>query len=106
MVVLLRGRLYLYTLAIWLLALARFLVWFLMTGSLAMGACWYGRPAVLTQWLAAGPPAWPRPDRSPVVVALEAARGVAAMESWMRDGCPPPADRQGRHSTGHPDATD
>jgi len=101
----LRARLYLYTLATWLVGAARLLAWCLMTCSLASGTYWYTRPAVLTQWLAAGPPAWPRPDRRPVVVALEAARGVAAMESWMQAGCPPLMDRPGRHRAGQPDTT-
>ncbi|MGX5653181.1 hypothetical protein ACWKWC_00205 [Geodermatophilus nigrescens] len=102
----LRSRLYLAALAVWLLAAARLLLWCLMTGCLAMGTAWTGRPAVLTEWLAAGPPAWRGPDRRQVLIALEAARGVAAMESWLRAGCPPPADRPGRHRTGQPDATD
>jgi hypothetical protein len=85
-------KLYLYTLATWLLGAARLVAWCLMTGSLAMGAYWYARPAVLTAWLAAGAPAWPRPDRQPLMVMLEAARGVAAMECWMHVGCPPSSD--------------
>lgn len=100
----LRARLYLYTAAIWVLTAARFLAWLLMTGSLVMGASWYGRPGVAIQWLAAGPPARPGPDRKPIVVALEAARGVAAMECWIQDGCPPPAYPRGRHGNARPDA--
>ncbi len=106
MVFRLRARLYLYTLATWLLGAARLLAWCLMTGSLAMGTFWYARPAVLTTWLAAGPPAWPGPDHRPIMVTLEAARGVAAMECWMHLGCPPLADRPGRQRAGQPDASD
>ena len=103
---LLRTRLYLYTLALWLLRAAHFLLWCLMTGSLAMGTAWTGRPAVLTDWLAAGPPTWRRPGRQHVMIALEAARGVAAMESWIRAGCPSEADRPGRDRTEGPNNSD
>ena len=102
---LLRTRLYLYSLGLWLLRAARLLLWCLMTGSLAMGTAWTGRPAVLTDWLAAGPPSRWGADRRHVMIALEAARGVAAMESWMRAGCPSEADRPGRHRTERPDTS-
>lgn len=100
-----RSRLCLYTLAMWLQTAARALLWCLMTGCVAMGTAWAGRPAVLTEWLAAGPPAWLGPDRKQVAIALEAARGVAAMEYWMRAGCPPPTDGPGRRRTARPDAS-
>lgn len=100
----LRAKLFLYTAAIWLLAAGRFLAWILATGGLAMGAGWYGRPVMVTQWLVAGPPARRGHDREPVVVALEAARGFAAMECWMRSGCPPRADHRARHGPGWPGA--
>ena len=103
---LLRTRLYLYSLGLWLLRAARLLLWCLMTGSLAMGTAWTGRPAVLTDWLAAGPPTWRRTGRQQIMIALEAARGVAAMESWIRAGCPSAADRPERDRTERPNTSD
>ncbi|TKJ19533.1 hypothetical protein A6V29_10035 [Blastococcus sp. CCUG 61487] len=102
----LRGTLYLQAAAMWLRAVARFLLWCLMTGGLAMGTSWAGRPAVLTNWLAAGPPTWQGPCRRQVMIALEAARGFAELESWMRAGCPPRAVRPERDRTGPPKTSD
>jgi hypothetical protein len=102
----LRGTLYLQAAAMWLRAVARFLLWCLMTGGLAMGTSWAGRPAVLTDWLAAGPPTWQGPCRRQVMIALEAARGFAELESWMRAGCPPRAVRPERDRTGPPKTSD
>lgn len=91
----LRGSVYLHASAMWLRAAARFLLWVLMTGGLAMGAAWGGRPAMLTEWLATGPPTWRGPGRRQVMISLEAARGFAEMESWMIAGCPSRAGRPG-----------
>lgn len=102
----LRGSVYLHACAMWLRAVARFLLWCLMTGGLAMGTAWGGRPAMLTEWLATGPPTWGAPGRRQVMISLEAARGLAAMESWMLAGCPPRADRPGRDRTGRPSTSD
>lgn len=100
------GTVYLHVAAMWLRAVARFLLWCLITGGLAMGAAWAGRPGLLTEWLTVGPPAWPGLSRRQVIIALEAARGFAAMETWMRAGCPPRDDRPGRGRTGWPNTSD
>lgn len=102
----LRGSVYLHASAMWLRAAARFLLWVLMTGGLAMGAAWGGRPAMLTEWLATGPPTWRGPGRRQVMISLEAARGLAAMDSWMRAGCPPRADRPWRDRAGGANPSD
>lgn len=101
-----RCRLHLYVLGMWFLSAARLLLWCLATGGLAMGAAWTGRPVAFTDWPALGPPAWRGREGSRAMIALEAARGVAAMESWMRSGCPPPADQRGRDRGGQADAPD
>jgi hypothetical protein len=102
----LRATVHLHAAAMWLGAAARFLLWCLMTGGLAMGAAWGGRPGMFTEWLSVGPPTWTGPSRRQVMIALEAARGFAAMESWMRAGCPPQDDRPGRDRTGWPTSSD
>jgi hypothetical protein len=102
----LRGSVYLHASAMWLRAATRFLLWVLMTGGLAMGAAWGGRPAMLTEWLATGPPTWRGPGRRQVMISLEAARGLAAMDSWMRAGCPPRADRPRRDRAGGANPSD
>lgn len=89
-------RVALYAGATWALDLGRLLLWCVMTGCLAMGTGWTGRPAVLTDWLATGPPARGRSRQTPAATRLEAARGIAALECWLAAGAPPPPGGLGR----------
>ncbi len=90
------GNLHFQAAAMWLTTAMRFLPLSLMTGGLASGTVWAGRPTVLTTRLAAGPPTGRGPGRRQVVIVLEAARGVAAVESWMPAGGPPRVDQPRR----------
>lgn len=100
----LTSTVYLHAAAMWLQAAARFLLWCLMTGGLAMGSAWAGRPAMLTEWLTVRPPPWQGPSRRQVMITLEAARGFAALESWMGAGCPAEPGRPGED--GRPSTSD
>ena len=82
-------RVALYAGATWVLDLGRLLLWCVMTGCLAWGTTWSGRPAVLTDWLATGPPARGRSRTTPVAIKLQAGRGIAALECWLAAGKPP-----------------
>lgn len=82
-------RVALYAVASWSLDLGRLLLWCVMTGCLALGTTWSGRPAVLTDWLATGPPARGRSRPTPMAIRLEAGRGIAALEYWLAAGEPP-----------------
>lgn len=88
-----RSRIVVCSVLAWWVDVARFLGWLLMTASVAVGSACSGRPTVLHEWLAIGPPSRRVTADRPVAVTLEAARGVAEMEAWLRAGGQPAEGR-------------